>query len=108
MNYDHKEVVALMVELGCTGERITSTGIEERIEKIDFKLVTLADNKFMFCGIKMIGGFVATGPPAACIDPDNWRDVIGKKISFNNTINELYKLEAYRKMANTVLTNEFE
>lgn len=58
----------------------------------------MAGNKFMYCGIRMIGEFVVVGKPAACIDPENWRDEIGQQISFNNTFEEIYKLEAYRKM----------
>ena len=52
----------------------------------------------MYCGIKMKGGFVVTGKPAACIDPDNWRDEIGEKVSFDNTFSEIWQLEAYLKM----------
>ncbi|EGQ8157904.1 hypothetical protein GUA36_11065 [Vibrio parahaemolyticus] len=33
------------------------------------------------------------------MDPENWRDQIGRQVSFNNTFEEIYKLEAYRKMS---------
>lgn len=99
MAQNHEEVAAMMERLGCTGEHITADGISARIEEIDFQIVMLAGNKFMYCGIKMKGGFVVTGKPAACIDPDNWRDEIGEKISFDNTFSEIWRLEAYLKMS---------
>ncbi len=50
-------------------------------------------------GIKMDNGFVAVGKPATCIDPSNWRDEIGMKISYDNTFDDLWRLEAYRKLS---------
>ncbi|MBM5213024.1 Gp49 family protein [Vibrio parahaemolyticus] len=93
------EIQEMMEELGCTGKRVKPQDIVDRIEDIDFQTVTLAGNKFMYCGIKMKGGFVVVGKPATCIDPENWRDQIGRQVSFNNTFEEIYKLEAYRKMS---------
>ncbi|HCH2101179.1 TPA: hypothetical protein NKR60_001261 [Vibrio parahaemolyticus] len=93
------EIQEMMEELGCTGKRVKPQDIVDRIEEIDFQTVTLAGNKFMYCGIKMKGGFVVVGKPATCIDPENWRDQIGRQVSFNNTFEEIYKLEAYRKMS---------
>ncbi|ANB96631.1 MULTISPECIES: Gp49 family protein [Vibrio] len=93
------EIQEMMEVLGCTGKRVKPQDIVDRIEEIDFQTVTLAGNKFMYCGIKMKGGFVVVGKPATCIDPENWRDQIGRQVSFNNTFEEIYKLEAYRKMS---------
>ncbi|WP_029860069.1 Gp49 family protein [Vibrio parahaemolyticus] len=93
------EIQEMMEVLGCTGKRVKPQDIVDRIEEIDFQTVTLAGNKFMYCGIKMKGGFVVVGKPATCIDPENWRDQVGRQVSFNNTFEEIYKLEAYRKMS---------
>ncbi|ENM0975594.1 hypothetical protein AB6R07_001544 [Vibrio parahaemolyticus] len=93
------EIQEMMEELGCTGKRVKPQDIVDRIEEVDFQTVTLAGNKFMYCGIKMKGGFVVVGKPATCIDPENWRDQTGRQVSFNNTFEEIYKLEAYRKMS---------
>lgn len=99
MAQEHEVIAKMMKELGCTGEHITASGIQDLIEEVDFQTILLAGNKFMYCGIKMKGGFVVTGKPAACIDPDNWRDEIGRKVSFDNTFSEIWRLEAYRKMS---------
>jgi hypothetical protein len=99
MAQNHEEVAKMMEALGCTGEHISASGIQDRIEEIDYQTIELAGNKFMYCGIKLKGGFVVVGKPAACIDPDNWRDEIGQKVSFDNSFSEIWRLEAYRKMS---------
>ena len=99
MAKNHEEVARMMEELGCVGEHITASGIQDRIEEVDFQTIELVGQKFMYCGIRMKGGFVVTGRPAACIDPDNWRDEIGRKVSFDNSFEEIWRLEAYRKMS---------
>lgn len=93
------EVEKMMVELNCTGDRVTKDLIESRITQVEYQTVVIAGQKLMFCGIRMDNGFVAVGKPATCIDPANWRDEIGQKISYDNTFSELWRLEAYRKMS---------
>ncbi len=93
------EVEKMMEAEGCTGDRVTSELIDSRIVEVDYKTVVIAGQKLMYCGIRMDNGFVAVGKPATCIDPENWRDSIGEKISYDNTYSELWRLEAYRKMS---------
>lgn len=95
MAKDCDKVAEMMDKLGCTGKRVTKELIESRIQEVDYQTVVIAGQKMMFCGIKMLGGFVAVGKPAVCIDPANWRDEIGQKISYDNSFEELWKLEAY-------------
>ncbi|HDM8198725.1 TPA: hypothetical protein P0E36_004909 [Vibrio harveyi] len=97
------EIQEMMESLGCTGDRVKPQDIVDRIVDIEFKTIELCGNKFMYCGIAMKGNnqerpFVVAGKPATCIDPDNWRDEIGQQVCFNNSFEEIYKLEAYRKM----------
>lgn len=99
MAHDCDEVAKMMDKLGCAGDRITKELIESRIVEVDYQIVVIAGQKMMYCGIKMDNGFVAVGKPATCIDPSNWRDEIGKKVSYDNSFGELWKLEAYRKMS---------
>ena len=89
------KIEGMMKDLGCTGKRVTKELIESRIEEVDYQTVVIAGQKLMFCGIKMKGGFVQVGKPSVCIDPDNWRDEIGKQVSYDNAFSELWKLEAY-------------
>jgi hypothetical protein len=93
------EVTKMMAEENCTGDRITKELIESRIKEVDYQTVVIAGQKLMFCGIKMDNGFVAVGKPATCIDPANWRDSIGQKISYDNAFEMLWAYEAYRKLS---------
>lgn len=95
------EVAKMMEEQGCTGKRVTKELILSRITAIDYQTVVIAGQKMMFCGIRMDNGFVAVGKPATCVDPANWRDEIGQKISYDNSFEELWKLEAYRMLSGT-------
>lgn len=99
MPKNFEEIEKMLKDLDCTGDRITSELINSRIAEVDYQIITLAGQKLMYCGIKMDNGFVVVGKPATCIDPANWRDEIGKKISYDNTYSEIWKLEAYRKMS---------
>jgi len=92
------DIEKMMKELKCEGEFISASFITDKIDSVDFKTVNLAGQKMMFCGIRMKGGFVVVGDPSVCIDPKNWRDEIGKKVSFENTFNQIFKLEAYHSV----------
>lgn len=105
MAQDHTEVEKMIVDAGCNGDRITSDSINSRIKEIEYQIITLAGQKLMFCGIKMDNDFVVVGKPATCIDPANWRDEIGAKISYDNTFAEIWRLEAYRKLSDKLGAN---
>ncbi|MFB5948392.1 Gp49 family protein [Klebsiella pasteurii] len=90
---------AKMTVLGRTGRRVTMDLIKSHIDSIEYETVTINGQKMMFCGIKMDNGFVAVGKPATCIDPANWREEIGQQVSYDNSFEELWKLEAYRLMS---------
>jgi hypothetical protein len=93
------KIAQMMEEEKCTGDRITKELIESRIQEVEYQTITIAGQKLMFCGIRMDNGFVVVGKPATCIDPANWRDIIGQQISYDNTFSEIWKLEAYRKLS---------
>ena len=97
------KIAKMMEEKGCTGKRVTLDLIESRIVDVEYQTITIAGQKMMYCGIRMDNGFVAVGKPATCIDPSNWRDEIGQKISYDNSFEELWKLEAYRLMSETIV-----
>ena len=99
MSKDCTEVEKMCEDLKCTGKRVTKELIESRIVEVDYQTVVIAGQKLMYCGIKMDNGFVSVGKPATCIDPANWRDEIGKKISYDNSFDDLLRLEAYRMLS---------
>ena len=91
------KIEGMLQDLECTGDWVTKELIESRIDAVEYQTIVLAGQKMMFCGIRMNGGFVQVGKPAVCIDPENWRDEIGREISYDNAFEELWKLEAYHK-----------
>lgn len=96
--HDDVKITKMMEEQECTGKRVTKESIEARIESVDYSTTEICGQKFMFCGIRMAGGFVVVGKPAVCMDPSNWRDSIGREISYDNSFGEIWRLEAYRTM----------
>lgn len=79
--------------------RITKKSIEALIEEVDYLKADLAGHTFIFCGIRMKNGFVAIGAPSTCFDPNQWKDVIGKEVAYNNSFEKLWQLEAYRRLS---------
>ena len=106
MALDNEQIEEMMKRLGCKGEFISQKHIHERIKEVDFQKVIGAGHLFMFCFIKMDNDFVIHGKPATCMDPENWRDKIGQKISFDNSFSEIFKLEAYRAMSDKMINIE--
>lgn len=97
INYD--EIEKMAIELKCDAPRVTKELIESRINEIGYQTIVIAGQKLMYCGIKMDNGFTVVGKPATCISPENWRDEIAQKISYDNSFSEIWKLEAYRMMS---------
>lgn len=99
MSKDVLELEKMANELKCDAPRVTKELIESRIQTVAYETVNIAGQKLMYCGIKMDNGFVVIGKPATCISPENWRDEIGQKISYDNSFDEIWKLEAYRMLS---------
>lgn len=81
--------------------RITKELINERIEQVEYHECFICGVKMMFCGIRLRGGFVVIGQPSACVDLENWRDSIAKRVSYENAFSQIARLEAYRVMCET-------
>lgn len=94
-----EQIEQMQKDLKCEGRKVTKALIESRIKEVDYQIITLAGQKMMYCGIRMDNDFVAVGKPATCIDPANWRDEIGQKISYDNSFELLWAHEAYRMMS---------
>ncbi|AYA64286.1 Gp49 family protein [Alteromonas sp. RKMC-009] len=94
-----EQIEAMMLDMGCKGEYISSRGIISRIESVDYETIVLAGQQMMFCGIRLRGGFVAVSKPSLALDPENFREEIGKKVSFEDAFQSIYELEAYRMLA---------
>lgn len=100
MPQDPDKIEKMAEELGCNDNRVTRGSIQDRIREVEFATVVVCGQKLMYCGIKMDNGFVVVvGKPATCMDPANWRDEIGRTVSYDNSFSEIWRLEAYRRMS---------
>lgn len=95
----------LAKDLMCDAPRVSLDLINSRIKEVEYITITLAGQMMMFCGIKMDNGFVVVGEPATCVDPANWREGIGMKVSYDNSFRRIWALEGYR-MKSEALANE--
>jgi len=93
------KIETMIQEHKLTGRRVTKELIESRVIEVEYQIVLLCGQKLMYCGIKMDNGFTVVGRPATCVDPENWRDEIGREISYDNSFSELWRLEAYRMVS---------
>lgn len=99
MAKDAEQLEQLIQGLECKAPRVSLDLIKSRIVEVDYQTVTIAGQKMMFCGIKMDNGFVVVGNPSVCIDPANWRDEIGQKVSYDNSFSKIWQLEGYRMLS---------
>jgi hypothetical protein len=102
MTKDVEQLEQLIKEQKCDAPRVSLDLIKSRIKEVDYQTVTIAGQKMMFCGIKMDNGFVVVGNPSVCVDPANWRDEIGKKVSYDNSFGKIWSLEGYRMLSNLI------
>ena len=72
---------------------VTKEQLELLIDKSDIREY-VAFNKIMLHVYKLPSGFVVVGK-AACVDPENFRFDIGRKICRENAIDQLWELEGY-------------
>lgn len=99
MTKNAEQLEQIIQDLKCDAPRVTLDLIKSRIKEVDYQTVTIAGQKMMFCGIKMDNGFVVVGNPSVCIDPANWRDEVGQKVSYDNSFSQIWKLEGYRHLS---------
>jgi hypothetical protein len=105
MKDNPEQLEQLINVLKCDAPRVSLDLIRSRIKEVDYQTVTIAGQKMMFCGIKMDNGFVVVGNPSVCVDPANWRDEIGRKVSYDNSFSKIWSFEGYRLLSE-ILANE--
>lgn len=72
------------------GERVTEAYMRSRIRDIAY-VVRPQGTTLTICVLTLDNGFTATGE-AACVDPANFNEEIGRKIAFDNAFNKLWPL----------------
>lgn len=71
--------------------RVTKESIEKKIAKTDFQKIS---EKITHCIITLENGFQVTGE-VSCVDPKNYNQEIGEKISYENAFNKIWVIEGY-------------
>lgn len=73
----------------------TSLTLDDIERKIKGKRFTvLEDGRTTICNIYLENGFTVRGE-SACVNPENYDEEIGKRISFENAKKKIWALEGY-------------
>jgi len=72
----------------CPAERVTKEQMEGRIKSRDFHRI---GETVTICNITLDNGYSVRGE-SACVNPENYDQAIGEKISFDNAFRQLWPL----------------
>lgn len=73
--------------------RVTPEKLRGLISEVRFIQPT---GTLMICVVTLKNGFTVTGE-SACISPENFREDIGRRVSYKNAVDKLWPLEGYRQ-----------
>lgn len=79
-------------EKGLTAPRITPKHIAELI--VSEQYYRFPDTTFTVCLLTLKNGFTVSGE-SACASPENFDEVIGMKLAYENAKNKIWQLEGY-------------
>ncbi|QGH74722.1 hypothetical protein DSS3PM1_00045 [Bacteriophage DSS3_PM1] len=75
-----------------TPNRLTPADIEAQVMFVDYH--HFEETCVVVCCITLKNGYNTIGH-AGCVDPENFDLEIGKKIAYENALNEIWQLEGY-------------
>lgn len=87
-----EEVEALIRAGGADAPRVTPEKLRSLISEVRFIQPT---GTLMICIVTLKNGFTVTGE-SACVSPENFRENIGRRVSYANALDKLWPLEGYR------------
>lgn len=87
-----EEVEALIRAGGADAPRVTPEKLRGLISEVRFIQPT---GTLMICIVTLKNGFTVTGE-SACVSPENFRENIGRRVSYSNALDKLWPLEGYR------------
>lgn len=70
-------------------ERVTNEYMDSRI--VDKTFTRIENGTLTICVIRLDNGFTVTGE-SACVNPENYKQEIGEKISYDNAYRRLWSL----------------
>lgn len=90
-----------------TGIKLTPEVLKSHIAEVIYEDREVGGHRAITCHFKMDNGFVVHGTkPSTSIDPANFDEALGKEISYNNTFDQLWQLEAYRALVEQELLSK--
>lgn len=95
-NMNEQDIENEIVAKGLTAPRVTLQGIKDKIKHVEYvKHVSYTGQILRWCIITMANGFAVTGNPSVAVSSENDNEELGEKISYDNTFDEIWKLEGY-------------
>lgn len=76
----------------CNAPRLSPADIERVI--VDVSYTTMPSGKAMVCEITLVNGFTVRGD-SAVVRKENFREDIGKEISYKRAYDKIWELEGY-------------
>lgn len=82
-----------------TGIKLNPDILNSHIAERIFEDREVGGHRMVTCHLKMDNGFIVYGKkPSTSVDPANFDEELAKEISFKNTFDQLWELEAYRAL----------
>lgn len=91
VEYTENEIETRLRNLKATGPRLSSEAIDKQIHSVEYHVFA---NKTTICCMKLRNGFHVVGT-AACVDPANFREQVGRDVSWTNARAQIWQLEGY-------------
>uniref|UniRef100_A0AAU8KWF7 Uncharacterized protein n=1 Tax=Serratia phage Kevin TaxID=3161161 RepID=A0AAU8KWF7_9CAUD len=86
------------------GKSLTIESIKSRIVEVQYEERLVLGQNMTTANFKMDNGFVVYGKkPSTTIDPVNFDRARGREIAYENTLEQLWELEAYRSLSEDML-----
>lgn len=92
MDRSDQDLEQRIKDAGCNAPRLSPADIERVI--VDVSYTTMPSGKAMVCEITLVNGFTVRGD-SAVVRKENFREDIGKEISYKRAYDKIWELEGY-------------
>lgn len=91
MEHTEESIEQRLKDSGATAPRLTPDNINAKVAFVEYHVFS---NKTTVCCMTLQNGFTVVGS-AACVDPDNFREQIGRDVSYTKAREQIWPLEGY-------------
>ena len=94
---DDQGIEQLIVDLGATAPRVTPDDLEANIAHVEYvKHISHGGQVLRWAVLTTKNGYAVVGKPSVSVSPENDRVLIGERVAFENSKNELWPLMGYQ------------